>query len=197
MEEEQSYFELDPTVPWGTLPYFIKHCIYWRAMVHARNEMGWKTLHEQLFPLEYGKQTCWDCGHGMYKTSKIEHYYVIVGTFDLADKYCQCHRCGLSAQRTLYRVQKSHSKMYIRNNELPIYKMYVFGYLVYNLLSGFSVFDWERNLSSALLTGYHVTHGTNGNKVMVRYYDEDSDYTHQHHTFRPLFLGYEHRTSFA
>ena len=55
MEEELIF---DETQPWDTLPYFIKHCIYWRAMVNARNDMAWKALHEQLFPLEYGKQKC-------------------------------------------------------------------------------------------------------------------------------------------
>ena len=46
----------DETLPWGSLPYFIQERIYWPAMVHARNEMGWKALHEQLFPFDYGKK---------------------------------------------------------------------------------------------------------------------------------------------
>jgi len=181
---EESCFELDPTLPWGILPYFIKQCIYWRAMVQARNEMGWRTLHEQLFPIEYKKQSCWDCGHDLLKNTTNDMGF-FANMNDLAYKYCTCSRCGLTAQRVLYRVKRSHHPMYIRN--LVRYNMHVFGYLIYNRLSGFRVINGEGPLfDSRLLTGYHI----NRENVLCRYFDEDNTYTRKHNIFRPIYLQY-------
>ena len=77
--------------------------------------------------------------------------------------------------------------------DLPRYKIYVFGYLVENVYSA----NRHSFVSQYLLTGYHISHGTVGNKLLTRYYDEDNDYTHRHHIFRPIFLWNELRASFA
>jgi len=186
MDLEQSCFELDPTVPWGTLPYFIKHTIYWRACLNARNEMGWRTLHEQLFPIEYKKQSCWDCGHDLILNPAYD-----VGSFPTIDevdsKYCTCSKCGLTAKRVLYPVKKDHHPMYITN--LVRYKIHVFGYLVYNRLTGFYFTRDEGPLfASRYLTGYHIIREP---YILCRHFDEMNPYTRRHHIFRPIYLQHE------
>ena len=161
----------DETLPWGSLPYFIRERIYWLAMVHARNEMGWKALHEQLFPFDYGKNLCWDCGKELCFMNR---------TIDLSTD-CNfsgpmifCHQCHLTARRKLYRVAYSHQGMFPRK-DLPRYKIFVFGYQVE------SIYRPRKYtfITDRLLTGYHI-----GGKVLTRYYDEDNDYTRRSHIFR-------------
>ena len=183
--EEQSIF--DETLPWGSLPYFIQERIYWPAMVHARNEMGWKALHGQLFP----KKQCWDCKYELFfknpPTADLPFDCNFTGINDIF-----CHHCYLTARRRAYRVAYTHHDMFPRT-DLPRYKIYVFGYLVENVYS----LNRHSFVSQYLLTGYHISHGTVGNKLLTRYYDEDNDYTHRHHIFRPIFLWNELRASFA
>ena len=182
-------FIFDETLPWGSLPYFIQERIYWPAMVHARNEMGWKALHEQLFPFNYGKSSCWDCGEELFfmnPTIGLPTDCIFSGTNDI---FCQCK---LTARRKLYRVAYTHKDMFPRT-DLPRYKIYVFGYLVENIYRPRKYSYIDHNL----LTGYHISHGIIGAKVLTRYYDEDSDYTRRHHIFRPIFLWNELRASFA
>lgn len=195
MEEEQLIF--DETLPWGTLPYFIQQRIYWPAMVHARNEMGWRKLHEQLFPLTYGKIKFWDCGYQLCRIINIPEYELRSVFFNLNDfnQHFQSLQCGLSVKGRLWPVERSHGGMYSRQHELPMYKISVFCYLVYNFYQGRS--DSRCNFVHPLLTGYHVSHGTIGNKLLVRYLDEDNDYTRQQHIFRPIFLWNEIQATFA
>ena len=84
----------DETLPWSTLPYFIQERIYYPAMVHARNEMGWKALHEQLFPFDYGKNLCWDCGEELCflnHTIDLPIDCIFSGANDIL-----CHQCPVS-----------------------------------------------------------------------------------------------------
>ena len=185
--EEHSVF--DETLPWGSLPYFIQERLYWPAMVHARNEMGWKALHEQLFP----KKQCWDCKYDLFfmnpPTNELPFLCDVSGVNDIF-----CHHCYLSARRKAYRVAYTHHDMFPRT-DLPRYKIFVFGYLVENIhvysLQSYSF------VSHFLLTGYHISNGTNGNKLLTRYYDEDNEYTRRRHIFRPIFVWTEFRSSFA
>ena len=185
---ESSIF--DETLPWGSLPHFIQERIYWPAMVHARNEMGWKALHEQLFPFDYGKNLCWDCGKDLYfmnLTIDLPIDCIFSGVNDIF-----CHHCQMSARRKLYRVPYSHEGMFPRK-DIPRYKIHVFGYLLENIYA-------PRNysyISHRLLTGYHISHGVNGRKMLTRYYDEDNDYTRRSHIFRPIFLWNAFIASFA
>ena len=103
-----------------------------------------------------------------------------------------CHHCYLTARRKAYRVAYTHHDMFPRT-DLPRYKIYVFGYLVENVYS----LNRHGFVSHFLLTGYHISHATIGNKLLTRYYDEDNDYTRRHHIFRPIFLWNELRASFA
>jgi len=183
--EEASCFEFDPTVPWGTLPYFIKHTIYWRAVVNARDEMGWRTLHEQLFPIEYQKQSCWDCGHELILNPAYDVSAFL--SIEADCKYCTCSKCGLTAKGALYPVEKSHRSLYRFN--LVGYKIYVFGYIVYNRLTGFYFARDEGPLfASRYLTGYHLIRE---HMILCRHFDEMNPYTRRHHVFRPIYLHYE------
>ena len=180
----------DETLPWGSLPHFIQERIYWPAMVHARNEMGWKALHEQLFPFDYGKNLCWDCGKDlcfMNRTIDLPIDCIFSGVNDIF-----CHHCKMSARRKLYRVAYSHQDMFHRK-DIPRYKIFVFGYLVENV---FRLRKYNY-ITHRLLTGYHISHAIVGSKVLTRYYDEDNDYTRRSHIFRPIFLWNELRASFA
>ena len=183
---EQSIF--DETLPWGSLPYFIQERLYWPAMVHARNEMGWKALHEQLFP----KKQCWDCKYELF-FSRIHLIAYLPFECDFTGiNDIFCHHCYLTARRRAYRVAYTHHDMFPRM-DLPRYKIYVFGYLVENVNS----LNRHSFVSNFLLTGYHISHASIGNKLLTRYYDEDNDYTRRHHIFRPIFLWNELRASFA
>ena len=181
--EEQSIF--DETLPWKKLPHFIQERLYWPAMVHARNEMGWKALHEQLFP----KKQCWDCKYELFFKNPVDLPFDcnFTGINDIF-----CHNCYLTARRKAYRVAYTHHDMFPRT-DLPRYKICVFGYLVENVYS----LNRYRFISHFLLTGYHISHASIGNKLLTRYYDEDNDYTRRHHIFRPIFLWNELRASFA
>jgi len=187
--EEASCFEFDPTVPWGTLPYFIKHAIFWRAVVNARDELGWRTLHEQLFPIEYQKLSCWDCGHELILNPPYNapSFFFSTNYEDVSCKYCTCSNCGLTARRMLYPVHKNHQRMYIAN--LSRYKIHVFGYLVYTRLTGFY---FKRGVGplfeSRFLTGYHIIHEP---YILCRHFDEDHPYTRRRHIFCPHYLQYE------
>ena len=183
--EEQSIF--DETLPWKKLPWFIQERIYWRPMVHARNEMGWKALHEQLFPFDYGKHQCWDCGNELTKMRRFEEHdlpaikYIIDSNILSFFKFC-CKKCKLFGRRKLYQVQHSHQGMFTRT-DVPFYKVHVFGYLVVNIMHpSCNTYKGHR-----LLTGYHTSYGINGARKLTRYYDEDNDYTREHHIFRPIF----------
>ena len=125
----------DETLPRGSLPYFIQERIYWPAMVHARNEMGWKALHEQLFPLQYGKLKCWDCGTKLWimepSLDLVQIVFPINGDFSGTNDF-RCDQCQLAGRRRLYRVPYSHQDMFPRT-DLPFYKVHVFGYLVDNI----------------------------------------------------------------
>ena len=184
----------DETLPWGSLPYFIRERFYWRAIVHARNEMGWKALHEQLLPFDYDKLTCWDCGTKLWilepSPDLVQIVFPINGDFSGTNDF-RCHQCRLTARRRLYRVPHTHKDMFPRK-DIPHYKIYVFGYLAENNhLPRISYFTHR------LLTGNHITHAIIGSKVVTRYYDEDNDYTRRHHIFRPIFLRNELRASFV
>ena len=191
---EQSIF--DETLPWKKLPYFIQERIYWRPIVHARNNMGWKALHEQLFPFDYGKHQCWDCGNELTKMRRFEEHdlpvvkYIIDINIHSHFKFC-CKKCKLFGRRKLYRVQHSHQGMFPRT-DLPFYKIHVFGYLVVNI---------HRPSSNAyngyLLTGYHMGYEINAVRKLTRYYDEDNDYTREHHIFKPIFCCPAFRVVFA
>ena len=181
---------VDETLPWGSLPYFIQERIYWPAMVHARNEMGWKALHEQLFPFDYGKNLCWDCGKEMCfmnHTIDLPTDCIFSGANDIL-----CHQCQLTARRKLYRVAYSHQGMFPRK-DLPRYKIFVFGYLVESIHRPRKY----TYITDRLSTGYHISHAIIGSKVLTRYYDEDNDYTRRSHICRPIFLWNELRAAFA
>ena len=187
----------DETLPWKRLPHFIQERIYWRPMVHARNEMGWKALHEQLFPFDYGKHHCWDCGNELTKMRRLKEHDLLETIFPLDYSFYgsyefPCKKCKLFGRRRLYRVPYSHQDMFPRT-DLPFYKVHVFGYLVDNLHHPSSK---EYN-GHSLLTGYHVSHTFNAVRKLTRYYDEDNDYTRRYHIFRPIFLWNELRVSFA
>ena len=190
---EESIF--DETLPWGTLPYFIQERIYWSAMVHARNEMGWKALHEQLFPLQYDKLKCWDCGTKLWimepSVDLVQIVFPINGDFSGTNDF-RCHQCQLAGRRRLYRVPYSHQGMFPRT-DLPFYKVHVFGYLVDNIYRP-RTYGY---ITHRLLTGYHISHAIITAKVLTRYYDEDNAYTRRYHIFRPIFLWNELRASFA
>ena len=183
--------EFEETLPWGSLPYFITHNIYWRAMVNKRNEMGWKALHEQLFPLEYGHQRCWDCGNTLSSMQPSFDIFPINGDF-LGLNQFRCHQCNLIGRRRLYRVPYTHQDMFPRT-DLPFYKVDMLGYLVESIYRP-KPYNYINHM---LLTGYHITHGITGSKTLTRYYDEDNDYTRQYHIFRPIFLWNELSASFA
>ena len=179
----------DETLPWKKLPHFIQERIYWRPMVHARNEMGWKALHQQLCPLE--DLLCWDCGNRLTSMKTFENILVLNGDF-LGLNQFRCEHCNLMGRRKLYRVASSHEGMFPRT-DLPFYKIHVFGYLVESIYRPRACkYHYDR-----LLTGYHVSHGIIGDKTLTRYYDEDNEYTRQYHIFRPVFLWNELRASFA
>ena len=181
---EQSTF--DETLPWGSLPYFIQERLYWPAMVHARNEMGWKALHEQLYP----KKQCWDCKYELdflNPTIDLPIDCNFTGVNDIL-----CHHCHLTARRRPYRVAYTHHGMFPRT-DLPRYKIYVFGYMVEKIYT----VEMHSFVSHFLLTGYHVCNGIIGNRLLTRYYDEDNDYTRRRHIFRPIFLWNDFRASFA
>ena len=191
---EQSTF--DETLPWGSLPYFIQERLYWPAMVHARNEMGWKALHEQLFPFDYGKHHCWDCGNELTKMRRFNEHdlpaikFLIDSKFLSFFKFC-CEKCKLFGRRKLYRVQHKHQGMFTRT-DVPFYNVHVFGYLVVNI---------HRPSSNAynghLLTGYHMGREINAVRKLTRYYDEDNDYTREHHIFKPIFFSPAFRVLFV
>ena len=192
--EEQSIF--DETLPWKKLPWFIQERIYWRPMVHARNEMGWKALHEQLFPFDYGKHHCWDCGNELTKMRRFNEHdlpatkFLIDSKFLSFFKFC-CEKCKLFGRRKLYRVQHKHQGMFTRT-DVPFYNVHVFGYLVVNI---------HRPSSNAynghLLTGYHMGREINAVRKLTRYYDEDNDYTREHHIFKPIFFSPAFRVFFV
>ena len=92
----------------------------------------------------------------------------------------------------MYPVKRDHEEMFSRP-DLPFYKIYVFGYLVDSIYRARSC----EHIGHPFLTGYHITHGPIGGKVLTRYYDEDNEYTRQYHIFRPVFLWNELRASFA
>ena len=179
----------DETLPWRSLPYFIQERLYWPAMVHARNQMGWKALHEQLFP--FGKKLCWDCGEKLFFTQPHFIDLPILPMFSGVNDIV-CHSCQTRARRKLYRVAYTHQDMFPRK-DIPRYKIHVFGYLVE------TVYTTRKYpyINHTLLTGYHISHGIVGNKLLTRYYDEDNDYTRRRHIFRPIFLWNETRASFA
>ena len=133
----------DETLPWNQLPHFIQERIYWRPMVHARNELGWKALHEQLFPFDYGKQ-CWDCGNELTKLRRFKAHdflatiFLIDYNFHCSYEF-RCKNCRLSGKRRLYRVSYNHQGMFPRT-DLPFYKVHVFGYLVKKSTS--SIIQW-------------------------------------------------------
>ena len=186
----------DETLPWGTLPWFIQERIYWRPMVHARNEMGWKAFHEQLFPFDYGKNSCWDCGNELTKMRRFNEHdlpatkFLIDSKFLSFFKFC-CEKCKLFGRRKLYRVQHKHQGMFTRT-DVPFYNVHVFGYLVVNI---------HRPSSNAynghLLTGYHMGREINAVRKLTRYYDEDNDYTREHHIFKPIFFRPAFRVLFV
>ena len=187
----------DETLPWKKLPHFIQERIYWRPMVHARNEMGWKALHEQLFPFDYGKHHCWDCRNELTKIRRLKEHDFLATIFPIDYTFhssyeFRCKNCKLFGKRRLYRVPYSHQDMFPRT-DLPFYKVHVFGYLVKNL---------HRPSSNAynghcLLTGYQMSHLFNAVRILTRYYDEDNDYTRRYHIFRPIFSFSEFRVRFA
>ena len=193
MEEQLTF---DETLPWGSLPWFIQERIYWRPMVHARNEMGWKALHEQLFPFDYGKHHCWDCGNELTKMRRFNEHdlpatkFLIDSKFLSFFKFC-CKKCLLFGRRKLYRVQHKHQGMFPRT-DLPFYNVHVFGYLVVNIHRPSS----EAYNSHRLLTGYHMGHEINAVRKLTRYYDEDNDYTREHHIFQPVFWRPAYRVLF-
>ena len=185
----------DETLPWGTLPHFIKHFIFWQVMVKKRNEMGWKALHEQLFPLRYRQMRCWDCG---YILEKADCLSVILG-YNLEsenDHFC-CPGCKLRIRKKRYPIALAchHSGLYSRPLELPRYKMHVFGYLAYTTWG--QAKKPEVNFHHRLLTGYHISRGTIGDALLVRYFDDDNAYTRQHRVFRPIFLFHDLETTFT
>ena len=187
----------DETLPWGSLPWFIQERLYWPAMVHARNEMGWKALHEQLFPFDYGKHQCWDCGNELTKMRRFNEHdlpaikYIIDINIHSHFKFC-CKKCKLFGRRKLYRVQHKHQGMFTRT-DLPFYKIHVFGYLVVNIMHpSCNTYKGHR-----LLTGYHTSYGINAVRKLTRYYDEDNDYTREHHIFKPIFCCPAFRVVFA
>ena len=83
----------DETLPWNQLPHFIQERIYWRPMVHARNEMGWKALHEQLFPLAYKQMQCWDCGYTLKRAEQLSDYKCWGFDFENVDYHFYCPGC--------------------------------------------------------------------------------------------------------
>ena len=100
---EQSIF--DETLPRRKLPYFIQERIYWRPMVHARNEMGWKALHEQLFPFDYGKKHCWDCGNELTKIRRLKENDLLETIFPIDYNFhgsneFRCEKCKLRLKKT-------------------------------------------------------------------------------------------------
>ena len=184
----------DESLPWKKLPHFIQEKIYWRPMVYARNEMGWKALHEQLFPFKYGKQHCWDCKCELHQ---LNGYNLLETVFDRFDTYISgdeflCEKCGLRGKRKRFCVSHDHEGMFPRT-DLPFYKVHVFGYLVNNLYRP----RFVTHIGHPLLTGYHISHGVIGAKILTRYYDEDNDYTCRYHIFRPVFLWHELVATFA
>ena len=186
----------DETLPWKKLPHFIQERIYWRPTVHARNEMGWKALHEQLFPFDYGKHHCWDCGNELTKMRRFKEHdltaikFIIDYNLHSPFKF-RCKKCKLFGRRKLYRVQHSHQGMFPRT-DLPFYKVHVFGYLVVNIHRASS-----NAYNGHLLTGYHVSHEINAVRKLTRYYDEDNYYTRQRHIFRPIFFYQAFRVLFV
>ena len=180
--------EFDETLPWKKLPHFIQERIYWRPMVHARNEMGWKALHEQLFPLKYRQMRCWDCGYVLKRADHLSEEYIWGFNFENEDYHFYCHGCKLRIRKRRYPITLAchHPGLYSRPLELPRYKMYVFGYLAYTFYQG--RYDPKVNFFHRLLTGYHISQGTIGNALLVRYFDDDNTYTRQHRVFRPIFL---------
>ena len=77
--------------------------------------------------------------------------------------------------------------------DLPFYKVHVFGYLVVNIHGPSSnAYNGHR-----LLTGYHMGYEINAVRKLTRYYDEDNDYTREHHIFRPIFFCPPFRVSFV
>ena len=186
---------IDETLPWRKLPHFIQERIYWRPMVHARNEMGWKALHEQLFPFDYGKQHCWDCGNELTKMRRLKAHDLLATIFPIYNFHgsneFRCKKCKLFGKRRLYRVPYNHQGMFPRT-DLPFYKVHVFGYVVDNLHRPSS-----NEYNGHLLTGYHMSHAINVVRKLTRYYDEDNDYTRRYHIFRPIFWYNEFRVSFA
>ena len=191
----------DETLPWGKLPYFIKHSIYWQVMVKKRNEMGWKALHEQLFPFRYKKQRCWDCDRELtmintMKDGNIDLYRIVFQSnsyynFPLLFHF-RCPHCKLTGRRKIYHVIRDHEELFSRS-DVPVYKIHVFGYLVYSAYQPRSC----HYIGHSLLTGYHVSREPIGAKVLTRYYDEETDYTRRLHIFRPIFLWTEVVATFA
>ena len=184
--------EFDETLPWKKLPHFIQERIYWRPMVHARNEMGWKALHEQLFPLKYGNMRCWDCGHALKRV--ISGFWGL--NFENNDYQFYCPQCELKVRQRRYPITLAHHHpgLYSRPLELPMDKLYVFGYLTYSFYHGRN--DPKCNFYHRLLTGYHISRGSIGNALLVRYFDDDNTYTRQHRVFRPIFLWNDLQATF-
>ena len=166
-------------------------------MVKKRNEMGWKALHEQLFPLRYRQMQCWDCGHGLEK-SESEQYIIPFNLETVNDHFC-CPGCKLRIRRKRYPITLAwhHTGLYSRPLELPRYKMQVFGYLAYTTTYRGRSKESKINFCDRLMTGYHVSMNTIGNAVLVRYYDDDSTYTQHQHVFRPIFLFHDLETTFT